>query len=946
MSAFRTTKKYVIIWVQSFTQGIIKMKGLNSALLKYALTLVTLGILSGCDKQTSDEYIQEANQYIAENNPAAAIVALKNAVQLEPQSAQARFELGLLYIQQKQFESAEKELNRALEYGFEPSKVLPLLTQAYQHTGAYSAISKLEHEQKGLTAVERAEIGYFKVVALVRLNKTDDARVLIESLREIDTNSVFKGLTAAYTQVLDEDYVTAATAVSELREQAPQNAEILKLLAQLKLSLGKPSEAAEIFKEYVQFYPEDKQTSFVLAKLLVDVGELTVAEPYIDKLLLINDLNPLLNQLKSATNAHKGDYANALKRAEIAIAGGINTPSLRLVAGYASYQIQDYSSANRHLSYIGGMLPDNHPGLKLLAASQLQLGLSSEAGDVLERIDQLTEKDAPLFSKVSYELLRDGFEKEAKVLIEKSTNISRTAEDLTRLGLLQLSLNNLDGIVNLEEAVSKSPELVSAQTTLGKAYLMTKQYAKALELASSWGENSPDDPVPNLLAGDVYTRQQKFIEAKLEFEKAIAKDSKRPSARLALVNLEVVQKEMSQALLLLEQLLIEFPNNVPTLATYYLVNKQVNKQSSGIETIQSAFDREPSNIGIRLLLARIQVVESDYQAAINLLTEVKDQNDLPSVYWKILGQSFIKSNQLRPATSHYDAWLAKEPNNKDAVVGKLLLLDSQNKFAEASLLTQGYLNNRDDVQMQLLKTHFLLMQEDYSEAQKAYDSLPENVLGLPLVKGFIARFQLKNEQPELALENALVAYTASPNNRNLRLLVFTYDLLERTDESMGLLKKHIEKQSTDLGAKMLLAERQIGSDATAAMASYEVVLQQNPDNYIASNNLAFLYLQKGDLDKAKPYGERAVELKPNNSAALDTLAQIYVAEKDYKEALKLYNRAITDAMQNEEIYLNYVEALLLSEDKFLAKRKLGQREMKQQISITRAAKLRADFDIE
>jgi putative PEP-CTERM system TPR-repeat lipoprotein len=927
-------------------KGIIYMKGSNSTALKYAFTFFALSILFSCSKQTSEEYIQEANQYIAENNPAAAIVALKNAVQLEPQSAHARFELGLLYIQQKQFESAEKELNRALEYGFEPSKVLPLLTQAYQQTGAYSAISKLEHEQKGLTSVERAEMGYFKVVALARLNKIDDARVLIESLRDIDTSSVFKGLTAAYMQVVDEDYDTAAKAVSELRAQAPQNAEVLKLLAQLKLSLGKPSEAAEIFKEYVQFYPEDKQTTFVLAKLLVDVGNLTAAEPYIDGLLLINDLNPLLNQLKSATYAHKGDYENALKRAEIAITGGINTPSLRLVAGYASYQIQDYSSANRHLSYIAGMLPDNHPGLKFLAASQLQLGLSSEAGDVLERLDQLTDEDAPLFSKASYELLRDGFEKEAKALIERSTDISRTAEDLTRLGLLQLSLNNLDGIVNLEEAVSKSPDLLSAQATLGRAYLATEQYGKALELASNWKKNSPNDPTPYLLAGDVYIRQQKFTEAKLEFEKATVKDSKRPSARLSLVNLAVVQKEIPQALLLLEQLLIEFPNNVPTLATYYLVNKQVNKQSSGIEQIKSAFVREPSNMAIRLLLARVQVVESDYQAAIDLLTEVKDQNNLPSAYWKILGQSFIKSNQLRPASSHFDAWLAKEPNDKDAVVGKLLLLDSQNKFAEASLLTQGYLNNRDDVQMQLLKTHFLLMQGDYTQAQKAYDVLPGNVLGLPLSKGFMARFQLNNQQPELALENALVAYNASPNNRNLRLLVFTYDLLEQTDESMELLKKHVVAQSTDLGAKMLLAERQIVGDATAAMATYEVALQQNPDNYIASNNLAYLYLQKGDIDKAKAYGERAVALKPNNPAALDTLAQIYVAEKDYKEALNLYERAITDAMQNEEIYLNYVEALLFAENKFLAKRKLGQRELKQKISITRAAKLRADFDIE
>jgi tetratricopeptide (TPR) repeat protein len=177
-------------------------------------------------------------------------------------------------------------------------------------------------------------------------------------------------------------------------------------------------------------------------------------------------------------------------------------------------------------------------------------------------------------------------------------------------------------------------------------------------------------------------------------------------------------------------------------------------------------------------------------------------------------------------------------------------------------------------------------------------------------------------------------------------MVFIYDTLKKPDKSMALLKQHIEKQSTDLAARMLLAERQIGSDLSAAMASYEAALQQNPKNYIANNNLAYLYLQKGDLDKAKGYGEKSVELEPNNPAALDTLAQIYVAEKDYKMALKLYERAITDDMQNEEIYLNYVEALLLAEETFLAKRKLSQREMKQEVSVIREAKLKADYDLE
>ena len=224
--------------------------------------------------------------------------------------------------------------------------------------------------------------------------------------------------------------------------------------------------------------------------------------------------------------------------------------------------------------------------------------------------------------------------------------------------------------------------------------------------------------------------------------------------------------------------------------------------------------------------------------------------------------------------------------------------------------------------------------------------MPENVLGLPLAKGFLARFQLNNNQPELALENALVAYNATPNNRNLILMVYTYDNLQQLHKALELLEQYIEKSPNDLAARMLLAERKIVGDSSGAIATYEVALQQNPENYIVSNNLAYLYLQKGDIDIAKKHGEKAIELKPDNAAALDTLAQIYMADKDYKEALNLYDRAITDAMQNEEIYLNYIEALLLAEETILAKRKLSQREMKQKASITREAKLKADFGIE
>ncbi|KXI30256.1 XrtA/PEP-CTERM system TPR-repeat protein PrsT [Paraglaciecola hydrolytica] len=912
-------------------------------LIKLGLFSLGISLLSACGPKTADEYIAQAAQFMSEDNNPAAIVALKNAVQADPKSASARFELGKAYLQTKQYESAEKELNRAFEYGYGPAKVLPLLTQAYKQTGAYSALSKIEHKQEGLTSVERAEIGYFKVLSLVRLEKADEARLLIEELAALDTNSIYKGLTAAYVYVLDKDFDAALAAISELRKQAPQDAEVLKLLAQLHLALNNPQAAAEVFKEYVQFYPADNQISFVLAKLLVDLGHPEEAEPLVDKLLPINPKNPLLNQLKAVARASQKDFTKALQYAETAITNGANDPALRLIAGYAAYQIADYNGANRHFSFVASLLPDSHPALKLLAASQLQLGLTNEAGDVLERIDELSAGDAPLLSKASYQLLKEGYEKDARHLVEKSSDISVTAEDLTRLGLLQLSLNNLEGIVNLEEAVEKSPDLVSAQTTLATAYLATGQLDKALELATRWKTSHPKEIKAYMLKGETHLKRKEYAEAQSEFEQAANLDNKAPEPPMALIKLDILQQKIEPASEKMQQLLTNHASYLPALATNYLLQKKQGQVAQAIDKVKSVHSKQPDNLDLRLLLARIYLAETNYQEAINILDSVKDVTNMPASYWKIKGQSLINSNQRSAAEKHYEAWLQVYPNDKDATLGRLLLLDSENKFADGIKLSKSYLENRDDLQMQLLLTHFLIMNGDIVLAKKAYENLPAESLKLPLVKGFQARLQLLDKKPAEALENAKIAYQASPNYRNSVLLVAIFEQLKQAEQAVAFLKQHLANYPDDIPSRMLLAERQIGDDTDNAMLSYEYAIKKNPQNYIAFNNLAYLNLQNGQLKKAKEYADKAVALKPNDPATVDTMAQILVAEKEYDKAIKLYDRVVDDKMQIEEVYLNYVEALLLAKQDFLANRKLEQRQLNDPESIKRIAALKARF---
>ena len=96
----------------------------------------------------------------------------------------------------------------------------------------------------------------------------------------------------------------------------------------------------------------------------------------------------MLNQLKATILAAKENSEDAQVYAEKSIMSGRSDPVVRLIAGYSAYKNGDFEAATRHLSYIASSLPDNHPGLKILAASQLEIHQPASEGGGLELLHQ------------------------------------------------------------------------------------------------------------------------------------------------------------------------------------------------------------------------------------------------------------------------------------------------------------------------------------------------------------------------------------------------------------------------------------------------------------------------------------------------------------------------------------------------------------------------------
>ena len=562
-----------------------------SRIIRASLIVTACVTLIACGGKSMEEHIAQAQQHIASGDNNTAIIELKSAIQSDPKNAQARFLLGKVYMQSNDFASAEKELTRARDLGYSAAEVIPLLSQAYQRNQTVVGLSTLDTSAVSNNATAKAQVSFYKLQSFVELDKKPEAYKVLEEIKSLDTDSIYKDLSLVYTTILDNDAVGAELQLKNIRKEAPTNRDLLDMLARLYIVQNKRVEAVEVLGEYIKQSPEDLETLFSYTGLLIEVGEMEEAQIHAQKLLEISPNNPLLNQMQAVILASQDDHTGAFAAAEKSISLGNPNPVARLTAGYSAFQVNDFINANKHLSLIAANLPNDHPGLKMLAASQLQLGLSLQASQVLARVDKDSSNNPQLYSKLGYELIQDGYIDEAKALIAKTESMSNTNQDLTRIGILKLSVNDLDGILDLEKAAKGAPEDVSTQVILATAYLANRDYAKALTLSETWQQLMPDEPKAYVLEAEAAVATSDYARAQVALEKALQLAPNDPIPNMSLVRILARQKDYPAALERTKKVLASKPAFEPALMMYYVLKKEMDPQQKEVNDIITYLDK-------------------------------------------------------------------------------------------------------------------------------------------------------------------------------------------------------------------------------------------------------------------------------------------------------------------------------------------------------------------
>src|SRR5258708_5567519 len=101
-----------------------------------ALAVISMVALVGCSERP-ESMVASAKEFLAKNDRPAAVIQLRNALQKNPDLAEARFLLGKSLLENSEFLAAEKELRKASELGYSFDEVTPFLARVLVARGEY-----------------------------------------------------------------------------------------------------------------------------------------------------------------------------------------------------------------------------------------------------------------------------------------------------------------------------------------------------------------------------------------------------------------------------------------------------------------------------------------------------------------------------------------------------------------------------------------------------------------------------------------------------------------------------------------------------------------------------------------------------------------------------------------------------------------------------------------
>jgi len=876
-------------------------------------------VVGGCsENETAATHIKKANTFINENKVAEGIIELKNAIKKAPKNKEARFLLGKLYLQQGSGFEAVKELEKAHKLKFTSSKVVPLLARAYLIVKSDEDVIALNEQALKLSDEVKSQYLAYNTLANIRTKNNDSAKKSETLSNQLSITTTYSYLTSAYILLSDNELEAAKAKVNISLELSPDNPDSIMLLGQINTALGLYSEASKNYLKYAELQPKSSMIVLLLADSALKEKDYVSAEKYAGIILKKIPKQPFAHYIMSVTKFETQDYESASSHAEQAELFGFNSPHLKLVAGASSYFLEKFEQSYHYLSSVIKFLPTEHPAVKMYAISQLQLGLIGDITDTLSKFTVASKQDEKFLSSLSIQMAEIGAIEDAKVLAEKVTsNTPDNAEKNIRTGILKLMLDDPSGMTNLQNALTLNPDMLSAELALVSAAIQANDFDKALEISTKWQEKYPEKPAAFNVLATIYLKQGKLDLAKINLNKSLKLLPENHFAISNLVNIALIKKEIAEATRLSELGVSLFPEDEKMLKQYYtVVRVDLEKNNQAYLKIKTLYESKRDNIKLGLLYVEVLIDRKNYKEAVSIVDSFETSIRSPDKLWQLKIIAHRNVNEGSGVITVIEQWAKTNPYALEPV---MLLVDQHIRKREATAALRfidkalkGY--HKNNVMLKVAKMQILLDNRKLQEAKDFYPVFSANDMNEKIIRGVDGRIFLLEKNYKKALPLLKGLYENISSSQNVLLLAIAQNGAKQTDEAITTLEAFLEKNPDDSKVRSLLANNYLEKQPERAIPLYERMLLKHPGNVLFLNNLAWLNLEKGNLELALQYSEKALKLAPEYPNVIDTRGMVLlkVGRKvdAWKTIIKAYN--LTKG-KNPNISLNYAEVLIAND---------------------------------
>lgn len=877
-----------------------------------ALILLSISLIScGKPQYTANEHLQRAESYQQNGQLKAAIIELKNALQLDSKNADTRIRLAQLYLQIEDGSSAEKELTKANEYGADLKEHSTILARTFLLQRKFNEITGLREPTAG-SATKKADFHALKAEAYLALDKPVQAKSELELAEKIDPKNTSLIISKAKLAIYNSKYDLAL----DYLQHAPEDNIPALFLSGKVLTFKKEYDKASTYflkllkissKNIVNTYSFESHVS--LSYIYIDKGEFDKATTHIKSIEEINQNLFISKYLRANIAYKKGDYSAA--NDFLLESQKINPDFLpaHLLLGSVNYVMGFYNQAQMYLEKVLSNDPQNIAARKILGLTKMKLGNAKDALVTFKAAEKLDQNDAELLAMMGSAALRSGNLSSGRTYLRKalSSGIHDNKQIKSNIAASYIVEGNYNKAIDILKKID-SDQLSESSILLIKAHLKKGDYKSALKtlqkiadgkpetseikflygviylekgnisLATKYIKDSlnikPDNILANYLLAKIYINKQAYTEAEHHLNKILSVNEKFIPALIELAQIAAINNQDKKITDFLSRAIsIDSSAIYPRLilTRYYLATHRLDDAFSAISELEKIASTNPS---VLTLKADIFSARNNNNKAINIYKKLSASNDSPEIQVKI-ANAYLKLGDIEHARQSLKSALKLRKEYFPALA-TLALVEQRNSNNKTALqLAEQAIKYNPSIQNgYILKGDLLAQQGNYKAALASYRDAEKYLKSSSLV---IRQYRIRNKLGQFKqAERTLISWlNNNPDDDQIRLILASF--------------------------------YQMQNQIAKAIREYELLLQQHPDNVVVLNNLALAYHSAND-SRAVDYARKAYAQAPKSPQVSDTYGWLLVQNGEAEKGLTYIQQALNSEPDNPSIKFHIASA--------------------------------------